>query len=503
MDTASRSRWRALHRGAGALFGVVLFVVLFSGTWSLATDSMQGWWRPPPVAVARPALPLDALVARAAALGVSLRDVRIVLPRPDDPAIRFCDARQTCTLALDPATGAPLADGGRAAVLVTLHKTLFAGFPGRIFVSLWGIVLLVLIVAGVIVHRRRWPDAARIRRGSGLRVALFDLHAWIGLWGTPWLVLFALTGALSGLGALGTVALAGVAYPGQPQRAFAELLGGPPPAAAGGAWRGQPDLDALLRRDAARMPDFRREAVTLHRWGDANARVEIAGTTAGLPSTAVFERHLYRAADGQWLADATSRGRGFWLRTFIAVQPLHFAQYGWAGAGGGVLRVLHFLMGLAACVLCATGLHLWIERRRAQRDRAAGVLAAVAVGACGGLVLAGGVLLLAGRALPDGARADHAVAMLFWAVWGGTLVLSAGLADRAALVRTLMRASGLAYALAGAVHCAIALLGAREPVYWPIDAALVAFGAVLLRAASRPRRDAMRPARMPAGAEPF
>ena len=45
----------------------------------------------------------------------------------------------------------------------SLHKTLFAGFPGRIFVSLWGIVLLVLIVAGVVVHHRRWPDAARIR----------------------------------------------------------------------------------------------------------------------------------------------------------------------------------------------------------------------------------------------------------------------------------------------------------------------------------------------------
>ncbi|WP_334034022.1 PepSY-associated TM helix domain-containing protein [Burkholderia cepacia] len=503
MDASSRSRWRALHRGAGALFGVVLFVVLFSGTWSLATDSMQGWWRPPPVAVARPALPLDALVARAAALGVPLRDARIVLPQPDDPAIRFCDARQGCTLALDPATGERLADGGRAALLVTLHKTLFAGFPGRIFVSLWGIVLLVLIVAGLVVHHRRWPAAARIRRGSGLRAALFDLHAWIGLWGSPWLVLFAFTGALSGLGALGTVSLAGVAYPGQPQRAFAELLGGPPPTAAGGAWQRAPDLEALLRRDAARTPDFRREAVVLHRWGDVNARVEIAGTTAGLPSTALFERHLYRAVDGQWLADATSRGRGFWLRAFIAVQPLHFAQYGWVGAMGGVLRVLHFLMGLAACALCATGLHLWIERRRVQHDRSANVLAAVAVGACGGLVLAGGVLLLAGRALPAGAHVDHVLAMLFWAVWGGAFALAACVADRAAWLRTLMRAAGAAYGLAGATHCAIALLGAGEPVYWPIDAALVAFGALLLRAARRPRRDAIRPARVPAGAEPF
>ncbi|MDI9654463.1 hypothetical protein QM306_40290, partial [Burkholderia cenocepacia] len=68
-------------------------------------------------------------------------------------------------------------------------------------------------------------------------------------------------------------------------------------------------------------------------------------------------------------------------------------------------------------------------------------------------------------------------------------------ADRAAWLRVLMRAAGIAYGLAGATHCAprsasaqwVALRGAGQPVYWPIDVALVAFGALLLRAARRPR----------------
>ncbi|WP_431824568.1 PepSY-associated TM helix domain-containing protein [Burkholderia sp. F1] len=503
MDASLRSRWRELHRGAGALFGVVLFVVLFSGVWSLAHESMRGWWLPPSLAVAGPSLPLDALAARAASLGFPLRDARILLPHPADPAIAFCSARQVCALALNPATGALLDGAERGALLVTLHKTLFAGFPGRIFVSLWGLVLLVLIVAGLVAHRRRWPDAARIRRGKELRIALFDLHGWIGLWGAPWLVLFAFTGALSGLGALGTVSLAPVVYPGQPQRAFADLAGRPLPAAAGVPWRRAPDLDALLRRDAARTPGFRPEAVVLHHWGDVNASVELAGTTTGLPSTALFERHLYRAADGQRLGGATSRGRGFWLRAFIAVQPLHFARYDWTGLAGGALRALHFLMGLGACALCATGLHLWIERRQAQGDRSARALAALGVGVCGGLVLAGGALLFVGRALPPGARVDHALAALFWATWGSAAALAACAADRAALLRRLMRAAGGAYLLAGATHLSIALLGAGAPVYWHIDVSLAAFGVLLLRAARRPNRATSRPARLPAGAEPF
>lgn len=497
MDASLRSRWRAVHRGAGALFGVVLFVILFTGTWSLAQESMQGWWRPPALAVAGPPLPLERLAARAAAIGFSLRDARIVLPQPSDPAVRFCSARQVCALALNPATGEPLAEAARAMPLVTLHKTMFAGFPGRIFVSLWGIALLVLIVAGLVLHRRHWPDSARVRRDRGVRIALFDLHGWIGLWGAPWLVLFALTGALSGLGALGTVSLAPVAFPGQPQRAFAALMGAPPPAAVDKPWSRAPDLDALLRRDAARAPAFRPEVVALHHWGDANASVEIAGTAAGLPSTALFERHLYRAADGQWLADATSRGRGFWLRAFIAVQPLHFARYGWSGSAGGSLRALHFLMGVAACVLCATGLVLWIERRHAQRDARARTLAALGAGVCGGLVLAGGVLLFAGRVLPPGARADDALAALFWSTWLGSALLAARVRDRAALVRALMGAAGAAYLLAGAAHLSIALLGAGVPVYAHVDAALACLGASLLRAARRPRRVAAQSAGLP------
>ncbi|MEX0633869.1 hypothetical protein M8494_25270 [Serratia ureilytica] len=56
---------------------------------------------------------------------------------------------------------------------------------------------------------------------SGLQVLLFDLHTicW-GFGAISWLVMFALTGALSGLGALGTL-LADRVSPGAPQRVMA------------------------------------------------------------------------------------------------------------------------------------------------------------------------------------------------------------------------------------------------------------------------------------------
>ena len=172
MDASSRSRWRALHRGAGALFGVVLFVVLFSGTWSLATDSMQGWWRPPPVAVARPALPLDALVARAAALGVALRDARIVLPQPDGPAIRFCGARQRCPLALQPGRQAPVRHQARLLLIqhfvAQTRHVQNSRNPANDAIQFMGAQSGQQAVAGVFVQCHGNPAAALLGPGNRL-----------------------------------------------------------------------------------------------------------------------------------------------------------------------------------------------------------------------------------------------------------------------------------------------------------------------------------------------
>ncbi|MBE0969756.1 PepSY domain-containing protein, partial [Escherichia coli] len=111
------------------------------------------------------------------------------------------------------------------------------------------------------------------------------------------------TGALSGLGALGTLLLAPVAYPQEPNRVFVELMGPPPPAAEGRPLASRIDLDRLLAGDAVRAPGFVAQRLSLSHAGDVAGSVEIAGIQRGLPSTANFERHRYRLADGALLGE--------------------------------------------------------------------------------------------------------------------------------------------------------------------------------------------------------
>lgn len=455
-----------LHGSAGAAFGVLLWMVLFSGAWSLGYASLQDWAQPPAGAAAD-LLPLERLLARATGQTAGLDELSLILPSAARPTLDICTGREGCPWRLDARDGRPLDTPSALDLPRRLHKTAFMGFPGRMLVSLFGLLLLVMTLSGLLLQRRRLASLVRLRGAGRTRV----LHGLLGGWSLPWLVLFGVTGALSGLGALGTLLLAPVVYPQQPQRVFAELMAPLPPPARGEPAAQRVDLDALLRRDAARVPGFLPREVRLHYAGDAGASVEIAGFTLGVPSTPLFERHLYRA-DGTWLTDATARSRGAWLRAFIAVQPLHFALYDWLGRWSGLLAGLHLAMGLAACALVASGLWLWLQRR--QGERRARWLARLALGLDGGLLLATAGLLLAVQLQVRGWLPDAVPGRVFLGLWGASLVLPWWVPLRRCC-RAGAALTALACLLAAASHL-LAQAGQGATVAWPVDLSLLLVG---------------------------
>lgn len=490
---AARPLLLSLHGGAGALFGVLLFVVLFSGAWSLGHDDLREWLRAPAQAGGE-ALALERLLERAGEEGVDIRDATLLLPAPGHAAFSVCDARLDCRLDLDPASGRVLPPMPALDLLLNLHKSLFVGFPGRVLVSLFGVSLLLLCLAGVLLHSRRWRDLRRWRRDRGLRLALFDLHGLIGIWGLPWLLLFGFTGALSGLGALGTLLLAPVAYPQEPNRVFVELMGPPPPAAEGRPLAYRIDLDRLLAGDAVRAPGFVAQRLSLSHAGDVAGSVEIAGIQRGLPSTANFERHRYRLADGALLDERSSAQRGFWLRAFIAVQPLHFAQYQWLGPGwSAALRGLHLAMGLSACLLCASGLYLWLQRRASAPDARVRLLQRLSQGFCAGLVAAAALLLLGLQLAPSELLAGPWPGRLFLVLWAAAGLAALLLPGDWPLARGLLGVAGLACLAAAVAHLAPWLMRGRLPALGP-DLTLILCGALLIRHAWMQARAAAPPA---------
>ena len=301
------------------------------------------------------------------------------------------------------------------------------------------------------------------------------------------LLLISVTGIFSGLGALGTVTLSGFAFPGGMREAMDELTGRPGAPPSGQAVP-MPGVQTLLERLQHAHPGFHAQVLTLSHWGDANATLTIAGTRDGQLSTAVFEKYRYRAEDGELLKADSARGGGFWLQAFVAIQPLHYAQY-----GAGFVTLLHFLGGLGAAVLAASGTAMWLERRRLRgiAGRGTEALRGLALGSCGGLLVAAAALMLVTALVPTSWPAKSAVQpSVFWGTWLLCLALPAWAWWRHCGVQAMAAVAGLCWVSTGLLDIARssdaswALAGPA----WVVDVGAIFMGAGLCALALRLQR---------------
>lgn len=481
------------HSWMGAIFGIILFIVCFSGSWAVVSEELRFWEARDARLAPVDDFDVDEVLASAQRAGLDTRNATITLPSALQRHARVnaggrgrLEARMS--LVIEPKTARVVqpAANQMADILTTLHKSLYAGFPGRIVVSLFGVAMTVLLLGGIAMHAHRWRDSLTLKTGRW-RILTTHAHKVIGFWLLPLLLLISVTGIFSGLGALGTMTLSGFAYPGGMREAMGELTGRP-----GGPLSGQAvpmlEVRTLLERHRRSHPDFRPENVALSHWGDANATLTVAGTRAGQLSTAVFEKYRYRAVDGELLQADSAHGRGFWMQAFVAVQPLHFAHY-----GGGFVTLLHFLGGLGATLLAASGTTMWLERRRLRgiAGRGTEVLRVLALGLCGGLLTATSVLMLATAVIPPLHVDKFSIQQVgFWGAWVLMLALPVWARWRRRGVQPIAAMAGICFILTGALDItrnsgeSWALAGPS----WAVDVGVIFTGAALCALALRLQR---------------
>lgn len=488
--------WRRLvsatHVWAGAVVGAMLFLICLTGTLALFKPELLHWERTAQQRLPAVGTDVDAWVLAAQARHPDAAALTLSWP---DPLSRQAlvragsDPRRIGAMPLraDGMPSEPLAPGAATSLLVELHRNLHMGFPGRIAVSLFGFALLLLIATGLILHPRRRATALRLRLGNRLPVIARDTHLLAGLWLFPAMVLIAVTGVFSGLGALGTVTLASQAFPEAPRQAMRELM----PSyrlASSGRDAPMPPLSGIVDRHLAAHPGFAMAQASLHHWGDANAYVTITGVRRWQLSTPLFEQFHYRAVDGALLQHDTAGRQGAWTQAFVAIQPLHFAAY-----AGNTSRWLHAAAGLAATLLCASGLYLWLKRTPPHAPSAALRLLA---NACLGLVTACCALWAAAGLIPADAdgRADG-LAWTFWSVWAAlaaSALLPARLRPAASTVLT-----SCAALLAAAVMAALPRWPQADPASRPALAgtalAMLLAGLLLWHLARRLRASSPNP----------
>ncbi|WP_311753764.1 PepSY-associated TM helix domain-containing protein [Proteus columbae] len=382
MKAILKRQFSQLHRQTGTLFGILLFIILFTGTWSLAHENLNLWVQFKPLN--KELLPLDKLLIKGEYLLGENGFNSVKLASIDHPIITFCQGMGNCSLQLNAQTGEEIRLTEVISPMVNLHKNLFMGFSGRLFISLFGFVFALLLITGIVIHHRKIYQLFRLRFNQGHRLFFFDLHNVIGLLSYPWLVVFALTGALSGLGAFGTLMLAKYVEPNAPAQVMMKLMGQSTPTSF--EWSASSPNELLIQLSKEK-PEFIPETINWKNKSTAEQQITISGSHLYLPSTTNFEQFSFAGLDNYRVTEKSSVSQQFWTRTFIAVQPLHYGQYLWTGSANFSLSALHCLMGMMACVLTFSGLVIWLLKKPIN------ISSRLVLGSCIGLIFASTCLI--------------------------------------------------------------------------------------------------------------
>ncbi|KGK85186.1 peptidase [Stutzerimonas degradans] len=267
------------------------------------------------------------------------------------------DESQSRLILSDARTGAvvdvPAFDEGFMSVMYRLHVDLYAGLPGKLFLGVMGLLLVVAIVSGVVLYApfMRKLRFAEVRRERAPRTRWLDLHNLLGIVTLVWALAVGFTGVIN--------TWADLIFKGWQAEQVAALQAGETrvllSAAASDAPAADGSLQTAVDRVLAAAPGMAISMIAYPgtlRATPEHVAVILRGDT---PLTSrLTQALLVDPASGEVL-EASARP---WYVTALQLsEPLHFGDY-----GGLPLKVLWALLDVLTLVVLGSGLYLWLKR---------------------------------------------------------------------------------------------------------------------------------------------
>ncbi|MGF7172256.1 putative iron-regulated membrane protein [Sphingobium xanthum] len=465
------------HSGLGLAFAAAIYLVCLTGSIAVFAHEFQRWELAgtPRLETLSPNAVQRALAGAIERVGGGVEHAYITMPSPELPQALVAVEKDhvTRTFVAD-ANGVIVASGDTpwTEFITRLHINLHLPQSWGVFiVGLTGVALLSSLISGILAHPRIFRDAFHVRMGGSRRLQEADLHNRLGVWAMPFHVIVSLTGALLGLTTI-IVGVLGIAlFQGDVGKVYALFI----PQTPKDDPRPAPllDLRPFFAQVEARSGGARIDMVMLEHpsemGGAALFYTEKDDGRLHNSDSYAFNRagslyHTYKADDA-----VTGQ------KVLNSLGKLHF---GWFG--GGIVKILYGLLGLALTYLAAGGVLIWLARRRDKRNPAPGferLWAATIWGQPVAIGLAALTVVLAGAA---------ASKMVLVTIWGIATLVSLALAIRTTpdmIARALKCVAGLALILTALAHPLLRPSG--DPVAWAVDATLLVCGGLLLRLAKR------------------
>ncbi|WP_338618561.1 PepSY-associated TM helix domain-containing protein [Achromobacter sp. E1] len=422
-----------LHTWAGLIFGWVLFAMFLTGSLAFFRPEITRWMQPEIQVQPAPAVQAVATAQRYLAENAPDAKRWFITPSSDrEPLIQLLyqtakpkpGERGFVRVKLDAATGQAVTPrqtrGGD--FFYRFHFELETAFPwGRWLASIAGMFMLVAIISGIITHKKIFADFFTFRPGKGGQRAWMDGHNVLSVLGLPFHLMITFSGLVLFMVMLMPAGIQAVYdnprdYTNEVFKAFKVTppLNQPAPLVP----------IAPLVAQAEQQWQGRVGRVTVNNPNDAGATITISrhvgdGVSYGL--MAPFMRF-----DGVTGAlQESEAGRSATALTAGVITGLHLGLF-----AEPVLRWLYFIVSLAGTAMVATGLVLWIAKRRqkarpgdAREEFSLRLVDGLNAGTIAGVVFGVAAVFLANRLLPaDMPGRQVWEVRAFFIAWGLSLV---------------------------------------------------------------------------------
>jgi uncharacterized iron-regulated membrane protein len=394
-----------LHTWAGVVLGGLLFAIFWMGTLSVFDREIDRWMAPMTrLAAPERAVPLDSLrPLYETAVAAKSPIWAVSLPTEREPAMRVLWRDQSGSVQrfIDPGTGAVLPAPGTLAgtrFIFPFHYTLHIRFQdiGYWLVGLAGMAMMALCVSGVIIHRKIFADFFTFRADKKPRRLILDLHNVTGVLGLPFHFLITLSGLVI-FWATYFPSSWQIAYNGDRLAFFADAYGNVIPKRTGEPGD-MTSFDAVAAEAQRLWDGSPLRYLFVRNPGDAKSIVQVGRLDEGIVSS-TYDAAYFDGPTGALISHRTGTPPAMSAQRFLS--GLHFIQFRhWS------LRWIYFVLGLAGCVLIATGYLFWLESRRKKHAqlglRGVRVVEGLTVGSVTGMLIATVAFFVVNRLLPLG-----------------------------------------------------------------------------------------------------
>ena len=233
-------------------------------------------------------------------------------------------------------------------IMLRLHTDMYTGLGGKLFLGFMGLLFVVALVSGVVVYgpSMRKLQFGAVRHHRRWTVRWLDLHNLFGIVLAVWMLAVGFTGVINTWADL----VIKIWQFGQ----LSEMVG---------PYKDRPrppelsSVQAAVSSARSALPNMKPAFVAFPGsffTSKSHYAVFLRGDT---PLTArLLKPVLIDATTG---AFTDSRDLPWYVSTLLLSQPLHFGDY-----GGMPLKIIWAVLDLITIVVLASGLYLWLARRR-------------------------------------------------------------------------------------------------------------------------------------------